>query len=123
MGSLQLQPDPWARGHGSSLSPSNRLPPFSPSFIYFSFVHAGSSLLGEGFALVEVRRILTAAASLVAEQGLQGTRAQYLWPTGLHVLRYVGSARVRDRTHVPVLAGGFLATGLSGKSSHHFSWC
>ena len=48
-----------------------------------------------------VRRLLTAAASLIAEYRFQGLRAQDLWYTGLVALRHVGSSWTRDGTRVP----------------------
>ena len=63
-------------------------------------------------SLAVVRGLLTAAASLVAKQWLQGTglqqsqhvdsraQAQQMWCTGLVALQHVGSSQTRDRTLV-----------------------
>ena len=47
--------------------------------------------------------LLIVVASLVAERGLQGAWAQYLWHVGLVALWHVGSSWTRDRTHVPCI--------------------
>jgi len=39
--------------------------------------------------------------SLVAEHGLLGAQAQWLWHTGLVALRHVGSSQTTDHIHVP----------------------
>ena len=54
-----------------------------------------------GSSLVAVRGLLIVVASLVAEHGLQGVWAQYLWHTGLVALRHVESSWTRDQTRVP----------------------
>ena len=61
------------------------------------------SLVAEsrGYSLLVVRRLLIAAASLMAEFRFQGLRAQYLWYTGLVALQHVGSSWTRDGTRVP----------------------
>ena len=42
--------------------------------------------------------------SLVAEHGLLGAQAQWLWHTGLVALRHVGSSQTRNQTSVPCIA-------------------
>ena len=54
-----------------------------------------------GSSLVAVRGLLIVVASLVAEHGLQGVWAQYLWHTGLVALQHVESSWARDQTRVP----------------------
>ena len=46
------------------------------------FMRAFSSCSNRGSSLVAVHRLLTAVTSLVAEHGLQGTRASVLQPGG-----------------------------------------
>ena len=81
---------------------------------------AFSSCGERGLLFVAVRGLLIAAASLVAEHGLQahglqqlwltGSRAQaqQLWLTGLVAPRHVGTSRTRARTHVPCIGKWFL---------------
>ena len=69
-------------------------------------------MLLRGYSLVAVCRLLVAVASLVAEHGPKGERAQelllpgsraqaqYLWCVSLVALLYIGSFWTRDRTHV-----------------------
>ena len=61
-------------------------------------------------------RLLTAAASLVAEPGPEGTWAQWLRCVGFVVLRRWSHPRAGIELVSPTLAGGFLATGPLGKS-------
>ena len=77
----------------------------------------GSPLVAEsgGLSLVAAHRLLTVAASLVAElgsrvHGLQELRLlglehrlSGLWHMGLVVLQPVGSSRTRGRTHIPYI--------------------
>ena len=72
--------------------------------------------------------LLIAVSSPAAEPVLQGVQAsevaapgsralaQWLRLTGLVAPQHVGSFRTRDQMVSPALAGGFLATGPSGKS-------
>ena len=46
-----------------------------------------------------------------------GLRASIVVAHGLSCPDALGSARTRDQTHVPALAGGFLTTGPPEKSS------
>ena len=50
---------------------------------------------GGGAALVVVRSLVTAVASLVLEHGLQ-----WLWHMNLVALQHVGSLRISDGTHI-----------------------
>ena len=82
-------------------------------FIYLFIVGYAGSLLPHaglflvvvswGYSLVEVRRLLTAAAPLVAEHRLQSMRARQLWHTGLTVPLHEGSSQIRDQTHFPCI--------------------
>ena len=93
---------------------------------------AGFSLVvaSGGYSLVVVCRLLTAAASLPVEHGLQvcglqqlwlpGSRAQaqYLWSMGLVAAQHVGSSWTKGIKPVsPALAGGFFTTEPPGKPS------
>ena len=102
----------------------------------FVFTHGLSLVaLSRGYSLVELFGLLIAAAFLVVEHRLQGTRAsvvvahgfiscisrtlelrlKQLWHTGLVVLQHVGSSHTRDRTVFPALQGRFLTIGSPGK--------
>ena len=59
-----------------------------------------SSCIKQGLLFVAVRGLLIAVTPLVSEHRLEGTRAQYLWHTGLVATWPVGSSWTRDRTHV-----------------------
>ena len=65
----------------------------------------GLSLIAasRGSSLVAVRGLLIVVASLVAEHGLQGVWAQYLWHTGLVALQHVESSWARDQICVPCI--------------------
>ena len=54
-----------------------------------------------GLFFIAVLGLLTAVASLVAEQGLESMLDQQSWCTGLITLRHVGSPQTRDRTRAP----------------------
>ena len=53
------------------------------------------------WVFIAMCRLLIAAASLIAENGLWRVWAQYLWYTGLVALQHVGSSWTRDGTRVP----------------------
>ena len=73
-------------------------------------------------SLVAAHRLRFAVASLVAEDGLQGSeppgsraQAPRMWPTGLAALRHVGLPGSGIRPVSPASAGGFFATEPPGK--------
>ena len=85
-------------------------------FVGLFFIFHFLAVLGlhccAGFSLVAVLRLVIMVASLVAEHGPKGERAQelllpgsraqaqYLWCVSLVALLYIGSFWTRDRTHV-----------------------
>ena len=86
---------------------------FKDLFIYGFSLWAFSSCGEWGLLFVVVRGVF-----LVLEHGLWAWAGlQYLWRMGLVALRHIGSSWTRDRTCVPVLAGGFLAVRPPGKPS------
>ena len=74
------------------------------------------AVVSGGYSLVAVGGLLIVVVSLVAEHGLQGTRAQQLYLSGLVALRYVGSSRIRDQTPIPCTGRQISTTGPPGKS-------
>ena len=86
---------------------------FKDLFIYGFSLWAFSSCGEWELLFVVVRGVF-----LVLEHGLWAWAGlQYLWRMGLVALRHIGSSWTRDRTCVPVLAGGFLAVRPPGKPS------
>ena len=108
------------------------------SFLKIHFIYLGlHCIFVAAYRLLPdaIHRHLTAVASLIVEQGPQGTQAQWFsscksWVlraqaqrlcTGLIALRHVGSSWTRDHTVSPTLASGFSTTGPPGKSDQVMS--
>ena len=86
-----------------------------------SCARAFSSCSERDYSSAVVPRLLTAVASLIAEHGLYGTRAQMLWSAGLVAAWPVESSWTRDRTCVPSVGRQILNHWTTGEVPVVFS--